>query len=102
MFGAVSRADTQTDTQHQLNSILDPIGTRLPVEISLKIFILCLPDPRKRHPNPRTVPLLLLRICTAWANIARSTPALWNTLHVHFPRAEGFEHLFDSYLARSQ
>jgi hypothetical protein len=45
--------------------------------------------------------LLLLRICTAWANIARSTPALWDTVTL-FPRTEGFEHLFDSYLARSQ
>ncbi|KAJ7282739.1 hypothetical protein C8J57DRAFT_1463359 [Mycena rebaudengoi] len=84
------------------NSILDPIVARLPVELLSEIFILCLPDSSERHPNPRTVPLILLRICTAWANIARSTPALWDTIHVQFPRADGFEHLFDSYLARSR
>ncbi|KAJ7271192.1 hypothetical protein C8J57DRAFT_299320 [Mycena rebaudengoi] len=96
----MSDAVNSADTQRQLNIVVDPIGARLPVEISSEIFILCLPD--SRDPNPRTAPLLLLRICTMWANIARSTPALWDTLHVHFPRAEGFEHLFDSYLARSK
>ncbi|KAJ7282745.1 hypothetical protein C8J57DRAFT_1122620, partial [Mycena rebaudengoi] len=84
------------------NSILNPIVARLPVELLSEIFILCLPNSSKRYPNPRTVPLILLRICTAWANIARSTPALWDTIHVEFPRAEGFEHLFDYYLVRSQ
>ncbi|KAJ7218314.1 hypothetical protein C8J57DRAFT_1732254 [Mycena rebaudengoi] len=98
MSDAVSRADTQ----HQLNSVLDPIGARLPVEISSEIFILCLPDSGDRHPNSTTAPLLLLRICSVWANIARSTPVLWDTLRVEFPRAKGFEHLFDSYLARAQ
>ncbi|KAJ7235974.1 hypothetical protein C8J57DRAFT_1144813, partial [Mycena rebaudengoi] len=83
----------RADIQRQLNCLLDPI-TRLPVEISSEIFIHCL--------DPTTAPLLLLRICTAWANIARSTPALWDTIYASFPRAKGFEHLFDSYLARSQ
>ncbi|KAJ7205851.1 hypothetical protein C8J57DRAFT_1405192, partial [Mycena rebaudengoi] len=79
---------SRTDTQHQLNCLLDPIS-RLPVEISSEIFIHCLPDHDERDP-------------TTWANIARSTPALWDTIRLDFPRAEGFEHLFDSYLARSQ
>ncbi|KAJ7236222.1 hypothetical protein C8J57DRAFT_138259 [Mycena rebaudengoi] len=93
---------SRTDTQRQLNSMLDPIGARLPVEISSEIFILCLPDSGDRHPNPATASLLLLRICTAWADIARSTPALWDTIHVQFPCPEGFENLFHSYLARAQ
>ncbi|KAJ7233766.1 hypothetical protein C8J57DRAFT_1090310, partial [Mycena rebaudengoi] len=74
--------------QHQLNCLLDPI-TQLPFEISSEIFILCLPDSGPagdRRPNPAAAPLLLLRICTAWADIARSTPVLWDTIHVHFPR----------------
>ncbi|KAJ7235993.1 hypothetical protein C8J57DRAFT_138892 [Mycena rebaudengoi] len=91
------------DTQRQLNCLSDPIS-RLPVEIWSEIFILCLPDSGSRYPDLATAPLLLLRICSAWANIARSTPALWDTLYVEFlPRAEpGFEHLFDSYLTRSR
>ncbi|KAJ7292820.1 hypothetical protein C8J57DRAFT_1041812, partial [Mycena rebaudengoi] len=75
---------SRIDTQRQLNCLLDPVS-RLPVEISSEIFILCLPDPRDRGHNPKIAPLLLLRICTAWANIARSTPALWDTIHVDFP-----------------
>ncbi|KAJ7236231.1 hypothetical protein C8J57DRAFT_1479313 [Mycena rebaudengoi] len=92
---------SRADTQRQLNSMLDPIGA-LPVEISSEIFILCLPDSGDRHPNPATAPLLLLRICKAWADIARSTPTLWDIIHVDFPRPEGFENLFGSYLARAR
>ncbi|KAJ7233773.1 hypothetical protein C8J57DRAFT_160750 [Mycena rebaudengoi] len=91
----------RADIQRQLNCLLDPIA-RLPVEISSEIFIHCLAVPGWREVDPTTAPLLLLRICTAWANIARSTPALWDTIYASFPRAKGFEHLFDSYLARSQ
>ncbi|KAJ7233772.1 hypothetical protein C8J57DRAFT_160749 [Mycena rebaudengoi] len=83
------------------NHLFDPIA-RLPVEISSEIFVLCLPDPRARHPSPVIAPLLLLRVCATWANIARSTPALWDSIVIDFPRTEGFKHLFDSYLARSQ
>ncbi|KAJ7233769.1 hypothetical protein C8J57DRAFT_952884, partial [Mycena rebaudengoi] len=76
---------SRIDTQRQLNCLLDPIS-RLPIEISSEIFTLCLPGSRKRrHPKPTTAPLLLLRICSAWANVARSTPALWDTLYVQFP-----------------
>ncbi|KAJ7283172.1 hypothetical protein C8J57DRAFT_1170748 [Mycena rebaudengoi] len=92
---------SRIDTQHQLNCLLDPIA-RLPVEISSEIFIHCLPDHDERDPSPVTAPLLLLRVCATWANIARFTPALWDTIRLVFPRAKGFEHIFDSYLARSQ
>ncbi|KAJ7233764.1 hypothetical protein C8J57DRAFT_1035010, partial [Mycena rebaudengoi] len=77
-----NRADMQ-----QLNCLLDPI-TRLPVEISSEIFLFCLPDSGPagyRRPNPGDAPLLLLRICTAWADIARSRPTLWDTIHLDFP-----------------
>ncbi|KAJ7286363.1 hypothetical protein C8J57DRAFT_1027750, partial [Mycena rebaudengoi] len=57
---------------------------QLPFEIWSQIFILCLPDHSDRDPSPVTAPLLL-RVCATWANIARSTPALWDTIHVNFP-----------------
>jgi hypothetical protein len=46
--------------------------------------------------------MLFLGVCATWAEIALSTPALWATIHVDFPRAEGFDQLFDSYLIRSR
>ncbi|KAJ7229627.1 hypothetical protein C8J57DRAFT_1251820 [Mycena rebaudengoi] len=64
-------------TRHQLNTIFDPIA-RLPLELSSDIFMRCLPE------------------------IALSTPALWVTIHVDFPRAEGLDQLFNSYLTRSR
>ncbi|KAJ7283327.1 hypothetical protein C8J57DRAFT_969623, partial [Mycena rebaudengoi] len=75
---------SRTDTLHLLNTMLDPIA-RLPVEISSEIFVHCLPDSDYLRPSPTISPLLLLHICTAWANIARSTPALWDTIHVYSP-----------------
>ncbi|KAJ7284093.1 hypothetical protein C8J57DRAFT_1054765, partial [Mycena rebaudengoi] len=63
------------DTLRQLNTILDPIS-RLPFELSSDIFIRCLP--KLRHPNTSTAPIIFLGICTTWADIALSTPALWD------------------------
>ncbi|KAJ7236186.1 hypothetical protein C8J57DRAFT_137960, partial [Mycena rebaudengoi] len=88
----------RVDIYRQLNTILDPIS-RLPFEISSDIFVLCLPS--LRHPNPSTVPILFLSICATWADIALSTPALWDTIHVDFPRAKGFNRVLRSYLTRS-
>ncbi|KAJ7275110.1 hypothetical protein C8J57DRAFT_1714809 [Mycena rebaudengoi] len=90
---------SRADTQRQLNTILDPIA-RLPFEISSNIFLHCLPEVCRL--NARTAPILFLNVCATWAEIALSTPALWATIHVDFPRAEGFDHLFDSYLTRSR
>ncbi|KAJ7275108.1 hypothetical protein C8J57DRAFT_1178002 [Mycena rebaudengoi] len=90
---------TRAHTQRQLNAILDPIA-RLPLEISSDIFLRCLPDVCRIHPS--TAPILFLGICASWAKIALSTPALWATIHVDFPRAKGFERLFDSYLTRTR
>jgi uncharacterized coiled-coil protein SlyX len=70
---------TRADTQRQLNTILDPIA-RLPLEITSDIFLHCLP----------------------WAEITLSTPALWATIYVDYPRAKGFKHLFDSYFTRTR
>ncbi|KAF7294171.1 F-box domain-containing protein [Mycena chlorophos] len=59
----------------------------LPPEITSEIFIQCLPVPDEPDDGPvrytyADAPLLLLRVCTTWAHIARSTPPLWSTLNL--------------------
>ncbi|KAJ7102794.1 hypothetical protein C8R44DRAFT_808554 [Mycena epipterygia] len=86
-------------TQRQLNDILDPVA-RLPLEISSEIFIQCLspyPEPGASH-----IPMLLLNICNTWTDIALATPALWSSVHVEFPRVEGFDELLGLWLKRAR
>ncbi|KAJ6542067.1 hypothetical protein DFH09DRAFT_991013, partial [Mycena vulgaris] len=66
----------------QLNDARDPVA-QLPCEISSDIFIQCLPS--RPQPGAHHVPMLLLNICNAWAEIAIATPALWAAIHVVFP-----------------
>ncbi|KAJ7227635.1 hypothetical protein C8J57DRAFT_1585028 [Mycena rebaudengoi] len=67
--------------------------------------MLCLPKACERseyyEPRSEDAPLLLMKVCGRWSDIALSTPTLWSTIHAHFPRARGFENLFDSWLARA-
>ncbi|KAJ6477593.1 hypothetical protein C8R45DRAFT_363202 [Mycena sanguinolenta] len=66
----------------QLNIALDPVA-RLPFEISSDILLQSLvASPSGEH---WVVPTVLLRICTAWADIALATPALWTTVRIRFP-----------------
>ncbi|KAJ7649865.1 hypothetical protein FB45DRAFT_1050018 [Roridomyces roridus] len=71
--------------QSRLNAICDPLSN-LPLELSSKIFIHCLPDEPYLQLDGPSAPMLLLRICTAWSKIALSTPALWATIRATFPR----------------
>ncbi|KAJ7453657.1 hypothetical protein B0H11DRAFT_271519 [Mycena galericulata] len=86
--------------QRQLNAARDPLA-QLPLELSSKIFLLCLPP----LPEPRAhqIPMLLLNICTAWTDVALSTPALWADIRVVFPRAnlKGFRELLAIWLQRA-
>ncbi|KAJ6510625.1 hypothetical protein C8R45DRAFT_964686 [Mycena sanguinolenta] len=84
--------------QRQLNHALDPIA-RLPLEISSQIFLRCLaPFPtRDAH-----VPWLLLSICSAWADIALSTPGLWATIHISFPCASSLGKFLPVWLERAR
>ncbi|KAJ6590733.1 hypothetical protein DFH09DRAFT_870943, partial [Mycena vulgaris] len=64
---------TRTAVHRDLNAILDPMA-RLPLEISSDIFTRCLPAiPRA---DPLTAPMVLLKVCNSWSNIALSTSAL--------------------------
>ncbi|KAJ7310853.1 hypothetical protein DFH08DRAFT_1088021 [Mycena albidolilacea] len=80
--------------QRQLNAVTDPVA-RLPLELSSKIFIHSLP----LLPVPAAInaPLLLLNICSAWRNIALSTPALWDAIHIS-AWTEGSKELVPSWL----
>ncbi|KAJ6487231.1 hypothetical protein C8R47DRAFT_933336, partial [Mycena vitilis] len=72
----------RSQIQRDLNVVLDPMS-RLPLEISSKIFIRCLPD------SPRcdagAAPMVFLNTCHLWSTIALSTPALWTTIHSDYP-----------------
>ncbi|KAJ7657481.1 hypothetical protein B0H17DRAFT_870855, partial [Mycena rosella] len=65
-------------------AVRDPVS-RLPLEISSEIFIQCLPSTSNPQPGARDIPMLLLNICNAWTDIALSTPALWEAIHIQFP-----------------
>ncbi|KAJ7678768.1 hypothetical protein B0H17DRAFT_1182293 [Mycena rosella] len=92
---------SKSGLQRQLNAVRDPLG-RLPFEISSEIFVQCLPSDRHAQPKPHKLPMLLLDICTAWTDIAVSTPALWAAIHIEFPRAEGFGQLLKEWLNRAR
>ncbi|KAJ6558167.1 hypothetical protein B0H19DRAFT_130398 [Mycena capillaripes] len=71
--------------QRQLNAVLDPMA-QLPLEISSKIFLQSLPP--LPEPDPNNVPMLLLNVCSAWADIALSTPDLWTAIKITLSCAE--------------
>ncbi|KAJ7693874.1 hypothetical protein B0H17DRAFT_1277309 [Mycena rosella] len=67
--------------QQQLDSLVYPVLT-LPHEITSEIFVHCLPAKPSWLPNTTEAPLLLMHVCSAWRNIAGSTPALWSTFNI--------------------
>ncbi|KAK7062141.1 F-box domain-containing protein [Favolaschia claudopus] len=69
------------DLQNQLQSIVYPILT-LPPEITAEIFLHCLYDEPEDTIISDVAPLLLTRVCSAWREIAISTPALWQIFAV--------------------
>ncbi|KAJ7502549.1 hypothetical protein B0H11DRAFT_642517 [Mycena galericulata] len=55
---------------------------RLPADIVREIFTACLPADRNAVLSAQEAPLILCRICSAWRNIALTTPTLWASLHI--------------------
>lgn len=80
------------------NAVRDPVA-KLPLELSSKIFIHCLP--LRSEPCFRHVPMLLLNVCRTWSDVALSTPALWATIHIEFPRGKGFSDFLAMWLKRA-
>ncbi|KAJ7645140.1 hypothetical protein DFH06DRAFT_1301156 [Mycena polygramma] len=64
--------------QAQSDAIVYPVLS-LPTEITMEIFLRCLPS-QPRLPCPSIVPLLLTQICHRWREIALDTQSLWQSL----------------------
>ncbi|KAF7353377.1 F-box domain-containing protein [Mycena sanguinolenta] len=54
----------------------------LPPEIMSCVFIECLPNDSDARPSNGRAPLLLVRVCRRWTDIALSTPYLWSSLEI--------------------
>lgn len=84
--------------------------TFLPIEVWVKIFLLCLPSREtldEPFDNPRTfepaAPLLLCQICRSWRRLATSLPDLWCFLRVvvSLGRAHPAPHTVNMWLKNS-
>ncbi|KAF7375493.1 F-box domain-containing protein [Mycena sanguinolenta] len=45
---------------------------------------------------------MLLGICSAWSDIALATPALWTTIHIHFPCGDDFAKVLPIWFLRAR
>ncbi|KAJ7031147.1 hypothetical protein C8F04DRAFT_1111724 [Mycena alexandri] len=98
--GAIRELErTKSEVESDLNAILDPVG-RLPLEISSDIFLRC--PPSNPTCNIREAPLVFMRVCHSWSNIALSTPSLWTTISFASPCAKGIPKLCNDWLNRSK
>ncbi|KAJ7909579.1 hypothetical protein B0H13DRAFT_1616362 [Mycena leptocephala] len=57
------------------------------------IFIACMPSARNAVMSTKDSPLLLCRICSAWRQLALTTPQLWASLHIVVPIPPKIEEL---------
>ncbi|KAJ7615393.1 hypothetical protein FB45DRAFT_801845 [Roridomyces roridus] len=80
----------------ELNYLRDPMS-RLPLELSSMIFRRCVgPEYDDLQPHAYTAPMLLMRICRSWTQIALATPSLWTDIHIHITIPYiGFGNLFE-------
>ncbi|KAF8202822.1 hypothetical protein K438DRAFT_1758127 [Mycena galopus ATCC 62051] len=67
--------------RQKLAAVFYPV-LELPTEITSEIFVHCLLNV-PLTPTALTAPLLLLRICKKWREIALKTPVLWASFAVH-------------------
>ncbi|KAK6974540.1 hypothetical protein R3P38DRAFT_3132806 [Favolaschia claudopus] len=100
--GIEKLCQARIDIHRQLNNLRDPIASRLPLEISSRIFLFCVPPPQVY--GTLSAPVLLLRICTSWTEIALFTPVIWANLHLELPDelSPEFVHLLEAWLARGK
>ncbi|KAF9009904.1 hypothetical protein BDQ17DRAFT_1421202 [Cyathus striatus] len=71
---------------------------RLPAEVLAQIFSRCLPQGLPYH-TPKTVPLVLCEVCTAWRILVQSLPELWKSLSIRYRTPTDTEHFGTGYPA---
>ncbi|KAF7335528.1 F-box domain-containing protein [Mycena venus] len=81
-----------------LSAVFYPV-LDLPSEVTSEIFLHCLPD-APSVPSSITAPLLLLKICRRWRDVALKTPALWASFAVHGGSGRTFGSLGTDHLSR--
>ncbi|KAJ7502657.1 hypothetical protein B0H11DRAFT_1989518 [Mycena galericulata] len=77
---------------------------RLPPDIVCAIFIASLPSTQNCVMSGQDSPLLLCQICSAWRQLALSTPQLWASLHIVVPlrsRIDDLAEVVTVWLSRS-
>ncbi|KAJ7445096.1 hypothetical protein FB451DRAFT_1568225 [Mycena latifolia] len=70
--------------EDSLSLIVYPVLT-LPIEITSRILVHCLPTHGRVSPSPSTAPLILVQICRHWREVALSTCELWSSIYVELP-----------------
>ncbi|KAF7326443.1 hypothetical protein MSAN_02513100 [Mycena sanguinolenta] len=78
--------ESKCTAQRELNAMRDPVA-RLPLELSSKIFLRCLPSSPSPS-KPHAAPILLMKICRAWTDVALATPALWAVIDLRHSRVD--------------
>ncbi|KAJ7208572.1 hypothetical protein GGX14DRAFT_633386 [Mycena pura] len=73
LYSMSALAEQQKELETQLKAVMYPILS-LPVEITARIFVECLPADRRKSMSSRHAPLLLMRVCRRWKDIAVSIP----------------------------
>ena len=58
---------------------------RLPLEVLLSIFTLCLPTDHIPSLAPHEAPMLLAHVCRRWREVVFRSPSLWTSLHINIP-----------------
>ncbi|KAF9477018.1 hypothetical protein BDN70DRAFT_922875 [Pholiota conissans] len=96
----------------KMNSVHDPIVSRLPVEVVSHIFTFLVPETVHQSYGPvltldedeklRMTPLLLGTVCRAWRSIAWSTTQLWTSMSLNiYNYRDGLEEIVHEWLGRS-
>ncbi|KAJ7461381.1 hypothetical protein B0H11DRAFT_2056944 [Mycena galericulata] len=76
--------EQQRELEASLSLVLYPVLT-LPIEITSRIFVHCLPGHRRVRPSRSTAPLILAQICRHWRDVALSTCELWSSIYFDNP-----------------
>ncbi|KAF8127806.1 hypothetical protein K438DRAFT_1789704 [Mycena galopus ATCC 62051] len=83
--------DQRKDLETRLESVVYPVLS-LPLEITSSIFVECLPNQNYYlRPSNNSAPLLLMKVCRQWKEIALSTCELWSSLDIILDNVEGAE-----------